>query len=124
MVRKDHRTRPHCTKRSRADLLPVQAYMAKTPDDQTSNPYLKGLSPTMQTAELSQTIIALRARRADLDSAIAALERLQYSRTAAPATPEKSRRGRKSMGAAERLEVSARMKKYWSARKKERKPQA
>jgi hypothetical protein len=31
--------------------------------------------------------------------------------------PTRSRRGRKKMSAAERLEVSERMKKYWAARR-------
>jgi hypothetical protein len=31
----------------------------------------------------------------------------------------RSRRGRKFMGAEERMEVSARMKKYWAARRRE-----
>jgi hypothetical protein len=47
---------------------------------------------------------------------IAALEEL-----ASPEPPQvHDRRGRKSMGAAERLEVSERMKKYWANRRKGR----
>ena len=33
------------------------------------------------------------------------------------------RRGRKSMGAEERQEVSIRMKKYWASRRKDREPE-
>jgi hypothetical protein len=47
---------------------------------------------------------------------IAALEEL-----ASPEPPPvHGRRGRKSMGAAERVEVSERMKKYWANRRKGR----
>lgn len=47
---------------------------------------------------------------------IAALEEL----ASAEAPPVHGRRGRKSMGTAERLEVSERMKKYWATRRKGR----
>ena len=53
-----------------------------------------------------------------LDSAIAALEaRLRGAHKGSGARAGKSRRGRKSMSAAERLEVSKRMTLYWEARR-------
>jgi hypothetical protein len=39
----------------------------------------------------------------------------------ASAAPPKARRGRRGMSAAERREVSQRMKKYWAARRKSKK---
>jgi hypothetical protein len=53
-----------------------------------------------------------------LDVAISSLEaRLKAPRTGSAANPAKARRGRKSMCAAERLEVSKRMTLYWEARR-------
>jgi hypothetical protein len=53
-----------------------------------------------------------------LDAAISSLEaRLKAARTNSAAKPEKGRRGRKSMNAAERLEVSKRMTLYWESRR-------
>jgi hypothetical protein len=53
-----------------------------------------------------------------LDAGIAALEaRIKASRTGSGAKSVKRRRGRKSMSAAERLEVSKRMKLYWEDRR-------
>ena len=53
-----------------------------------------------------------------LDVAIAALEgRVRATKTGAGAGPAKGRRGRKSMSAAERLEVSKRMTLYWESRR-------
>jgi hypothetical protein len=53
-----------------------------------------------------------------LDSAIAALEaRIRAGHNGSFAKAVKGRRGRKSMSAAERLEVSRRMKLYWEARR-------
>jgi hypothetical protein len=52
-----------------------------------------------------------------LDASIASLEaRIKASRAGSPAKPAK-RRGRKSMSAAERLEVSKRMTLYWEGRR-------
>jgi hypothetical protein len=52
-----------------------------------------------------------------LDASIASLEaRIKASRAGSTAKPAK-RRGRKSMSAAERLEVSKRMTLYWNARR-------
>lgn len=53
-----------------------------------------------------------------LDAAIVALEaRLKSAHKGSSAKAGKSRRGRKSMSAAERLEVSKRMTLYWEARR-------
>lgn len=59
----------------------------------------------------------LRAERRKIVEVIEALERMRDFKTPAiPKTPR--RRGRKSMGALERKEVSARMKRYWEERRK------
>jgi hypothetical protein len=50
-----------------------------------------------------------------IKAAVACLEKLRGS-SGASATEE--RRGRKSMGAEERLEVSERMRKYWANRRR------
>ena len=65
--------------------------------------------------DLFEAIQKLYKEKESLLRAIAALESLQQS----SGLPEgrRSRRGRKSMNAAERLEVSARMKKYWASRR-------
>jgi hypothetical protein len=53
-----------------------------------------------------------------LDVAIAALEaRARSERTGSASKRRLGRRGRKSMGAAERLEVSRRMTLYWETRR-------
>jgi hypothetical protein len=53
-----------------------------------------------------------------LDAAIASLEaRSKAARTGSVIKPAKGRRGRQNMSAAERLEVSKRMKLYWEARR-------
>jgi len=64
---------------------------------------------------LSIAMDDLRCEKEKLDRAIALLEQLQGVVTVA--APEKKRRGRKFMSAKERLEVSARIKKYWQARR-------
>jgi len=67
--------------------------------------------------ELSRAINELRAQRDRIATAIAQLESLNSSGfTAGPI--DRSRRGRKSMGEAERRDVSERMKKYWASRRK------
>ena len=67
--------------------------------------------------DLIRTIAELRGEKAKLDRVIAALEELQAA-TAVRALL-RSRRGRKSMSAEERQEVSARMKKYWARERKQ-----
>jgi len=51
----------------------------------------------------NQALEALRLHRVTIDQVIAAMEEIRISRKA----------GRRSMGAAERLQVSARMTEYW-----------
>lgn len=66
--------------------------------------------------DLNRAINELRAERDRLEAVIAQLESLNGpSPTAVLASG--SRRGRKSMGVAERREVSERMKKYWAERR-------
>lgn len=62
--------------------------------------------------DLNKTIAELRAQRDKLESVINELERLTDGTGKMP-----SSRGRKSMGEAERREVSARMKRYWASRR-------
>ena len=66
--------------------------------------------------DLSEAIRELREQHAKLVAAIEQLESLAGSSNGnSPVL--RSRRGRKSMGAAERREVSERMKKYWASRR-------
>ncbi len=65
---------------------------------------------------LQEIIQQLREEKARIERTLAALEELAGTAFQAPASTH--RRGRKSMNAAERLEVSKRMKKYWAARRK------
>ena len=59
--------------------------------------------------------------RKRLDVAIASLEaRVKAARKGSLRKPPQGRRGRKSMSAAERLEVSKRMTLYWEARRASR----
>jgi hypothetical protein len=70
------------------------------------------------TLDLSKTIQELHAERDRLVGLIRAVEEVQQYYTSLPRREEKvSRRGRKSMGAAERRQVSERMKKYWALRR-------
>jgi len=62
--------------------------------------------------DLTAAISELRLEVEKLARVIASLEELQTA-TTRPAL----RRGRKSMDAKERLEVSKRMKRYWAARR-------
>ena len=65
--------------------------------------------------DLTTTLSELRREKEKLVRAIAYLEELRPgATTAAP------RRGRKSMSAEERLEVSKRMRRYWAARRANR----
>jgi hypothetical protein len=64
-----------------------------------------------QRSALDLEIDALRARLRDIEQVILLLERLHG------APVQRRRRGRKSVGSAEREAISARMKKYWKTRK-------
>ena len=68
--------------------------------------------------DLTKTLRELYAEKKRLDAAIA---RLEARRQPKRAKSGKGRRGRKSMSAAERLEVSKRMKRYWQTRRSQRK---
>jgi hypothetical protein len=67
--------------------------------------------------DLLKIINDLRQEREKLDAIINSLAQLQDTGPSAPPGPI-SRRGRRSMDAAGRLEVSQRMKKYWDERRK------
>jgi hypothetical protein len=68
--------------------------------------------------ELHRLILKLRAERSKLDEIIASLEHLEKtSKTDEAKKAVRKRRGRKSMDAAARQEVSERMKKYWRNRR-------
>jgi hypothetical protein len=62
--------------------------------------------------DLTTTINELHLEKEKLERVIASLEELQTA-TTRPAP----RRGRKSMDANERVEVSKRMKRYWAAKR-------
>lgn len=64
--------------------------------------------------DLRETIRGLRAERERIDEVIAHLEAL-YQTDDGTTPTHTHRRGRKFMGAAERREVSERMKKYWAS---------
>ena len=70
--------------------------------------------------DLYESIQALYAEEEKLKRVIASLEDLQRAAGGEiPPMPKSAeRRGRKSMGADERQEVSARIKKYWAGRRK------
>jgi hypothetical protein len=72
--------------------------------------------------DLYKTIQELYAEKEKLERVIASLEELQRAAGRAPAAALHGgkRRGRKSMNARERQEVSERMKKYWANRRKQR----
>jgi hypothetical protein len=66
---------------------------------------------------IAQTLQHLYGERAKLGHAIAALEELRISDCSVGEIDPAHRRGRKSMGEAERREVSERMKRYWANKK-------
>jgi hypothetical protein len=70
--------------------------------------------------DLYKAIQDLYAEKEKLERVIASLEELQQAAGGGiPSMPKSGkRRGRKSMSADEREEVSARMKKYWAGRRK------
>jgi len=71
--------------------------------------------------DLYKAIQDLYAEKEKLERVIASLEELQRAASGTPVLPSIGRRrGRKSMGAKERQEVSERMKKYWANRRKQR----
>jgi hypothetical protein len=69
--------------------------------------------------DLYKAIQDLYAEKEKLERVIASLEELQRTAGATPVLPKGAkRRGRKSMSADERKDVSERMKKYWASRRK------
>ena len=69
--------------------------------------------------DLYKAIQDLYAEKEKLERVIASLEELQRAGDSAPVLERSGkRRGRKSMNAKERQEVSERMKKYWANRRK------
>jgi hypothetical protein len=66
--------------------------------------------------DLNQMLHELRAERDKLSAVIVELEELASSDNGV--TVPRSRRGRKSMGEAERRVVSERMKNYWASRRR------
>jgi hypothetical protein len=66
--------------------------------------------------KIGATIESLRRELDAVKASIASLERLALA-SSERITAKRSTRGRKSMGVAEREEVSARMRKYWAARR-------
>jgi hypothetical protein len=75
-----------------------------------------GATPEIQPAmDIIKALRELHAERKRLNILIASLEAQSVARKRGAPTP--GRRGRKSMSAAERLEVSRRMTMYWEARR-------
>jgi hypothetical protein len=66
--------------------------------------------------DLEKALEQLKSRKELVDHAIAQLEGLLPG---AGAGGPRNRRGRKSMGEAERRQVSSRMKSYWESRRKQ-----
>ena len=64
--------------------------------------------------DLNNTLRDLRWELEKINQAITTLEHIHAN------PPQKGRRGRKSMGQAERAEVSNRMKSYWAGRRETR----
>lgn len=70
--------------------------------------------------DLYKAIQDLYAEKEKLERVIASLEELQRTAGDLPLVPKTGkRRGRKSMSAQERQEVSQRMKRYWEARRRQ-----
>jgi hypothetical protein len=71
--------------------------------------------------DLYKALQDLYAEKEKLERAIASLEELQQIGGTLPDSLKAGkRRGRKSMSAEERLEVSKRMQKYWASRRRQR----
>jgi hypothetical protein len=70
--------------------------------------------------DLYKAIRELYAEKDKLERVIASLEELQRAAGGkGPSLDGASRRGRKSMNAKERQEVSERMRRYWASRRKQ-----
>jgi hypothetical protein len=75
--------------------------------------------PQEPQVDLYKAIRTLYDEKRRVDRLISSLEQLQARASARPHPVVRIRRGRKRMTAAERLEVSQRMKKYWTARRQQ-----
>ncbi len=71
--------------------------------------------------DLTEIIRNLYTEKAKVEDSIAALEALESTHSGVVSSVR--RRGRKSMGAEERQQVSERMKRYWASRR-EKHPEA
>ena len=80
--------------------------------------YDGGTPKTSITMDIVKALRELYHEKKRLDAAITILEaRIRAGHSGLGEKPAKTRRGRKSMSAAERLEVSRRMRLYWEARR-------
>ena len=70
--------------------------------------------------DLRKVLKDLYIQRERLEHVITSLEALQQDSAVGLPPQKKTNRGRKSMGADERREVSERMRKYWAARRKKK----
>ena len=70
--------------------------------------------------DLRNVLKDLYTERERLEHVITSLEAVQQGSAAGLPPQKKTNRGRKSMGAEERREVSERMRKYWAARRKKK----
>jgi hypothetical protein len=70
----------------------------------------------------NKMIKELQEEKVQLEKVIQTVENLQRRFQGGPSSLGGGRRGRKSMGAKERQEVSARMKRYWEKRRRVGKP--
>jgi hypothetical protein len=68
--------------------------------------------------DLRKVLKDLYTQKERLEHVITSLEALQQGSEAQMPPQKKTNRGRKSMGAEERREVSERMRRYWAARRK------
>ena len=75
-----------------------------------------GSKPGMSFMDVYKALRELHGEKVRLDSAIRALE-TRLCHLASPGATMRVRRGRRSMSAAERVEVSRRMSNYWAARR-------
>jgi hypothetical protein len=76
------------------------------------------VSPQGRVMNINKAIRDLYEEKKRLDRVIASLEEMQRNAAAQPATAPEKKRGRKSMNAQARQEVSERMKRYWEARRR------
>jgi hypothetical protein len=80
--------------------------------------YDRGTPKALFTMDIAKALRELYKEKKRLDATIASLEAgIRAARTGSARKSSKGRRGRKSMSAAERLEVSKRMTLYWQNRR-------